>query len=62
MWSGELTEKKTSFRFGLVMPEEGVTLRFESDKPARKAGTDPRELAFNIFNLEFVVTPSDGPR
>jgi hypothetical protein len=62
VWSGELTEKKTSFRFGLVMPEEGMTLRFESDKPARKAGTDPRELAFNIFNLEFVVTPSDGPR
>ena len=62
VWSGELTEKKRAFRFGLVMPEEGMTLRFESDKPARKAGTDPRELAFNIFNLEFVVTPSDGPR
>jgi hypothetical protein len=28
----------------------------------RKVGGDPRQLSFSIFNLEFVVTPSDGPR
>ena len=61
VWSGEVGEKKASFKFGCVLPESGVGLRFVSDKPGRKVGSDPRQLSFSVFNLEFVVTPSDGP-
>jgi hypothetical protein len=62
LWSGDVAEKKIPFRLGLIVPEGETTLRFESDKPGRQVGTDPRKLSFNVFNLEFVVTPSDGPR
>lgn len=62
VWSGEVSEKKASFKFGCMLPESGVGLRFVSDKAGRKVGSDPRQLSFSIFNLEFVVTPSDGPR
>ena len=61
VWSGEVGEKKASFKFGCVLPESGVGLRLVSDKPGRKVGSDPRQLSFSVFNLEFVVTPSDGP-
>ena len=46
----------------LSVPPGESLLHFDSDTPARKLGTDPRELAFKITNLEVVVTPSDGPR
>jgi hypothetical protein len=30
-------------------------LTFSSDRPARKVGADPRELAFKVANLEIFV-------
>jgi hypothetical protein len=59
IWSGEMSEKLRRFQFGAKVPDGGVTLRFESDKPGRPRGTDPRKMAFSISNLEIVVTPAN---
>jgi glutathionylspermidine synthase len=45
----------------VVLAAKYAIAEFVSDKPGRKVGSDPRQLSFSIFNLEFVVTPSDGP-
>lgn len=62
VWSGSIGDKQTSFQFGKVVPEAGAVLRFVSDKKGRMIGTDPRALAFCVFNLEIVVAPAAPQR
>ena len=62
VWSGAIERKPMTMTFGFVAPEGVSVLRFESDKGWLMDGTDPRKFSFRVFNLEFVVTPSDGPR
>lgn len=58
LW-GEPAGSKGSLgmRFGLALPPGETVLTFSSDRPAQKIGTDPRELAFQIANLEITVEP-----
>ncbi|MES2697086.1 MAG: hypothetical protein V4773_26715 [Verrucomicrobiota bacterium] len=45
-------------RFGLTLQPGETTLVFSSDRPGQKVGTDPRDLAFQISNLDIVVKPA----
>lgn len=57
LWSGPIGAKQSTFQFGFVAPEGTSTIRFLSDAEGRGVGTDPRKMAFNIFDLEVVVAP-----
>ena len=63
VWSGELTAGHVvSFQFGVTLPPGETELAFATDKPAHPIGVDPRKMAFEIFNLKFVVKPAPAPR
>lgn len=63
LWSGELRpEGSDAVAFGLTLPRGETVLIFASDQPARRVGTDPRDLAFMIANLDIVVRPVPGQR
>lgn len=62
VWSGEVSRKPANFAFGIVVPENGAELRFESDKGWVTTETDTRQFSFKISDLEVVVTPSNRPR
>ena len=42
-------------RFGLTLPPGETVLVFSGDQPGRRIGTDPRELAFQVMNLEIAL-------
>jgi len=44
-------------RFGLTLPPGETVLVFEGDQPGRRIGTDPRDLAYQVINLEISVRP-----
>ena len=61
LWSAVLDARTVKgFEFGLTLPPGETTLVFATDQPAHKIGTDPRDLAFMISNLEIVVGPVVG--
>ncbi len=45
----------TEIRFGFILPPGETVLTFTTDRPAQKVGTDPRDLAFQVANLEIVI-------
>ena len=47
--------KPGEMRFGLTLPAGETVLSFECDQPGRRIGTDPRELAYQVINLEISV-------
>jgi hypothetical protein len=49
-------------RFGLTLPPGETVLVFVSDRPGERVSTDPRDLAFQISNLNIVVKPAALPR
>ena len=49
-------------RFGLEIPPGETVLAFATDRPAEKVGTDPRDLAFRVANLDIVVAPAGASR
>ena len=58
VWGDALYAKvPTEIRFGLILPPGDTVFVFSSDRPAQKIGTDPRELSFQISNLEIVIKP-----
>lgn len=58
LWGGTLPPKGTTgLRFGFVLPPGETTLRFTSDRPPQRMGTDPRDLSFQVFNLGIHVQP-----
>lgn len=51
---------QVAMRFGFTLPPGETTLVFSSDRPGQKVGSDPRDLAFQIANLDIVVRPATG--
>jgi hypothetical protein len=49
--------KPGEMRFGLTLPPGETVLVFEGDQPGRRIGTDPRDLAYQVINLEISVRP-----
>ncbi|MFM9079963.1 MAG: hypothetical protein ACKOTE_07480, partial [Opitutaceae bacterium] len=47
--------KPGEMRFGFTLPPGETVLVFEGDQPGRRIGTDPRELAYQVMNLEINV-------
>ena len=62
LWGDNVGQGQAEFRFGVTLPPGETVLNFVTDAPARKVGTDPRQLAFQVSNLEIVVSPSRAPR
>ena len=57
LWTDNLGTRPIRIQFGVVLPPGETVISFTSDRPAQKIGTDPRELAIRVANLEIVVTP-----
>ena len=62
VWAEAVGAAPVLMRFGFDLPPGETVLVFSTDQPAEKIGTDPRELAFRVMNLEIVVTPASVPR
>ncbi len=61
LWGERVGTRGAELRFGLALPPGETVLVFSSDGPAQTVGADPRELGFQISNLDIVVTPAAGP-
>ena len=58
LWGEVLSGRApVAFSCGLTLPPGETVVTFSTDRPAQRVGTDPRDLAFQISNLEIVVTP-----
>jgi hypothetical protein len=62
LWGDKVGLGSTEFRFGLTLPPGETVLVFVSDRPGGRISTDPRDLAFQITNLDIVVKPAPVPR
>ena len=57
VWSGELGSQPAKFQFGVTLPPGETVLSFSTDKPGHPIGSDPRQMAFRISNLNITVKP-----
>jgi hypothetical protein len=58
LWGGTIESRQAvALRFGFVLPPGETVLIFSTDRPGRKMGGDPRELSFQVADLEIVVAP-----
>jgi hypothetical protein len=62
LWGETVGEEPVAMRFGLALPPGETVLIFSTDRPAEKVGTDPRDLAFRVANLEIVVSAAAASR
>jgi hypothetical protein len=62
LWGETVGQGSVDMRFGLAIPPGETVLVFSSDRPAEKVGTDPRDLAFRVANLDIVVSAAGPPR
>ena len=62
VWGDTIGQGPAEIRFGLTLPPGETVLVFATDRPAQKIGTDPRDLAFRVANLEIVVQPGGVSR
>ena len=63
LWSGELDpDGAVRLSFGFTLPPGETVLAFTTDRPAQKVGTDPRDLAFMVANLEIAVRAAAAQR
>ncbi|MGH7947015.1 MAG: hypothetical protein ACREH8_14530, partial [Opitutaceae bacterium] len=62
LWGDHVGGGPAEFRFGLTLPPGETVLVFVSDRRGEKVSTDPRDLAFQITNLDIVVKPAPAPR
>ena len=62
LWGDDVGLGSTEMQFGLTLPPGETVLVFTSDRPPQKVSTDPRDLDFQISNLDIVVRPADGQR
>jgi hypothetical protein len=62
LWGDHVGKGAAEFRFPLRLPPGELTLRFVTDQPAQKVGTDPRDLAFQVANLDIQVQPASPAR
>ncbi|MFM9091810.1 MAG: glycosyltransferase family 39 protein [Verrucomicrobiota bacterium] len=58
LWGGRLAVSgATEVRFGTALPPGESVRVFSTDQPAQRKGTDPRELAFRLSDVELVAVP-----
>lgn len=62
VWGDTVGEGQAVMQFGLTLPPGETVLVFASDRPPRKVSTDPRDLGFQIANLDIVVTAAGVQR
>ena len=62
LWGDTVVSDPRTFRFGFVLPPGETVLRFVNDRPGEKVGTDPRDLAIRVANLEIFVSPPGASR
>jgi hypothetical protein len=62
LWGDMVGESAVEIRLGVTLPPGESILTFTTDQPAQKVGTDPRDLAFQVANLEIVLEPGNVPR
>jgi hypothetical protein len=55
LWADTVGQGPADLRLSVVLPPGETTLVFWTDKPAERIGTDPRDLAFQVANLDIVV-------
>ncbi len=55
VFGGTFGARPGGMRFGLTLPPGETVLVFAADQPGRRIGTDPRELAFQVMNLEIAL-------
>lgn len=58
LWGGSLAGRgATEVQFGTALPPGESILVFSTNRPAQRKGTDPRELAFRLSDIELVAVP-----
>ena len=62
LWGDTVVSVPKDLRFGLVLPPGETILRFVNDRPGEKVGTDPRDLAIRVANVEVFVSPPGASR
>lgn len=62
LWGDTVGKGQAEFRFGLTLPPGETELTITTDRPAGRVGSDPRDLAFQVSNLEIVVSPARTAR
>jgi len=62
LWGDTVGKGQAEFRFGLTLPPGETELTFTTDRPPGRVGSDPRDLAFQVSNLEIVVSPARTAR
>lgn len=62
LWGDNVGLGATEVRFGLPLPPGETVLVFVSDRPGQRVSSDPRDLAFQITNLDIVVKPAPRQR
>ena len=62
LWGDAVVSLPKEFHFGLVLPPGETTVRFVNDRPGEKVGTDPRDLAIRVANLDVFVSPPGASR
>ena len=62
IWGGTIGADAVAWRAGVMLPPGATTVVFATDRPPVRIGTDPRDLAFQVANLEIVVQPAAVPR
>jgi hypothetical protein len=62
LWGDTVVSVPKELRFGIVLPPGETILRFVNDRPGEKVGTDPRDLAIRVANVELFVSPPGSSR
>jgi hypothetical protein len=62
LWGEVISTQPEALRFGWTLPPGDSEIRFTTDTPGRRTGTDERLLAFRVQNLEIVARPAGRQR
>lgn len=62
LWGDTVGQGFTEIRFGVALPPGESVFLFTTDKPPQKIDHDPRDLAFQVANLDIVLQPAGGSR
>jgi hypothetical protein len=62
VWSDTVGQGAAEIRFGIALPPGETVLTLSSAPGGQKVGTDPRDLAFQLANLDIVVQRAGVPR
>jgi hypothetical protein len=62
LWGDHVGLGSAEIRFGLTLPPGETVLVFVTDRPGQRVRGDPRDLAFQIANLDIVLKPARRQR